>query len=123
VPPNPIYKSIGELIKTRRKTLQMKQEHLASTLGISRGSLANIETGRQGILVHQLYRFAAALQLAPFDLLPPPANQSLGSERTDLPVPSDLKSQQKQQVARLFMDVDTNPKTKTEVSHAKNRKG
>jgi len=120
---NPIYKRIGELIKTRRKALKMKQEHLASTLGISRGSLANIETGRQSILVHQLYKFAGALQLSPFDLLPPPANEWLGSERTDLPLPNDLKSRQKQQVVRLFMREDPNQTSKTEVGHAKNRKG
>src|SRR5947207_14790685 len=106
MPADPIYKRIGALIKARRKTLQMKQEHLASTLGISRGSLANIETGRQSILVHQLYKFASALQLAPSDLLPPPAKEGLGSKETTLPLPGNLKSRQKQQVARLFMETD-----------------
>jgi transcriptional regulator with XRE-family HTH domain len=123
VPTHPIYKRIGELIKTRRKTLQLKQEHLASTLGISRGSLANIETGRQSILVHQLYKFASALKLEPSDLLPPPEKELSATEETTLPLPSDLKSRQKQQVARLFMDIDTNEKLKPEVGHAKNRKG
>src|SRR6266852_9416336 len=70
--PHQVYKQIGAIIKARRKTLNnMKQEKLAGLLGISRGSLANIETGRQGILVHQLYKFSAALQLkTPIDLLP-----------------------------------------------------
>ncbi len=124
MPTNPLYKRIGELIKTRRKTLQLKQEHLASTLGISRGSLANIETGRQSILVHQLYKFASALQLAPSDLLPPSPKEVIGAEETtSLPLPSDLKARQKQQVARLFMKIDSTEKIKPEVGHAKNRKG
>jgi len=103
--------------------LQLKQEHLASTLGIARGSLANIETGRQSILVHQLYKFASALKLEPSDLLPPLAKDLSAAEETTLALPSDLKSQQKQQVARFFMDTDINDKLKPEVGHAKHRKG
>ena len=70
VSPDPIYTELGLLIRARRKALNLRQKSLASELGISRGSLANIETGRQSILVHQLYRFAAALRLPPHDLLP-----------------------------------------------------
>jgi len=101
--PDPIYKHIGMLIKARRKTLGLKQENLAHTLGISRGSLANIETGRQNILVHNLYKIAAALDLNLFDLLPQPSSVPSKSERMALPLPDDLKANQKKQVARLFM--------------------
>lgn len=117
--PDPIYKHIGELIKNRRKKLGWKQQNLASTLHISRGSLANIETGRQNILVHQLYKFAVALQLSPFDLLPPPSTKV---DRTDLPLPTDLKAQQKQQVANFFSRIDTNQKPERDNSHAKPKK-
>ena len=71
---DPIYKLIGAVIKARRKTLELKQETLAGRLGISRGSLANVETGRQSVLVHQLYKFAAALGVTPSDLLPLPSS-------------------------------------------------
>jgi transcriptional regulator with XRE-family HTH domain len=104
---DPIYKDIGAVIKSRRKTLDMKQETLAGLLGISRGSLANVETGRQSILVHQLYKFAIALQLMPFDLLPQPSVAHLRTEPTELPLPGDLKAQQKEQITRLFEQVDT----------------
>ena len=103
MPVNPIYKDIGALIKAKRKTLEMKQEHLAGTLGISRGSLANIETGQQSILVHQLYSFAQALQLMPVDLLPTLVAERLNVGDSDLPLPGDLKANQKQQIARLFI--------------------
>lgn len=117
--PDPIYRHIGSLIKARRKTLQLKQENLANMLGISRGSLANIETGRQNVLVHQLYRFAAALQLTPVDLLPSPSMDQTRTEAVELPLPSDLKAQQKKQITDLFMQVDPNPKPVSGGNHAK----
>ena len=104
---HPTYKAIGAVIKSRRKTLGMKQETLAGLLSISRGSLANVETGRQSILVHQLYKFAEALQLTPFDLLPPALIDQLRTEPTKLPLPDDLKAQQREQIARMFEQVDT----------------
>jgi transcriptional regulator with XRE-family HTH domain len=115
--PDPIYKQIGALIKARRNKLHLKQENIASELRISRGSLANIETGRQRVLVHQLYMFASALQLKPSDLLPPPPAAHLGTEHTDLPIPSGLKAQQKKQIANLFSQVDTDQKLEIEGSH------
>lgn len=105
--PDPMYKQIGAVIKARRKTLGLKQEYLAGKLGISRGSLANIETGRQSILVHQLYKYAAKLDLNPFDLLPQPATDHVVAEPTELPLPTNLKPQEKDQIARLFAQVDT----------------
>lgn len=105
---DPIYKKIGSLIRDRRKTLGLKQEVLAKALNISRGSLANVETGRQGILVHQLYRFAQELELSPFDLLPQPPAQPR-TEVSELPLPDDLKAKQKLQIAEFFSQVDTTP--------------
>ncbi|MBN8648312.1 MAG: helix-turn-helix domain-containing protein [Caulobacterales bacterium] len=49
----------------------MTQEALAAKIGVSRASIANIESGRQKVLVHTLYELAAALQLhGVHDLLP-----------------------------------------------------
>lgn len=116
---DPIYKHIGAVIKARRKTMDLKQKELAGRLGISRGSLANVEIGRQNVLVHQLYRIAAALDLKPFDLLPPPSTDQLTTERTDLPLPDHLKAQQKVQIARLFDQVNTNEVQGKEGNRAK----
>lgn len=100
--PNSFYEHIGATIKARRRVLGMKQKNLAAKLGISRGSLANIEIGRQCLLVHQLYRFASVLELQPQDLLPPlPIDFSASSELDDL-MPAGLKPAQKQQLARLI---------------------
>jgi transcriptional regulator with XRE-family HTH domain len=122
VTPDPIYKQIGAVIKARRKTLGLKQENLASLLSISRGSLANIETGRQNVLVHQLYKFAAVLKLTPFDLLPPPAVNQPRGKRTELPLPDDLKAQQKEQITRLFEQVEAEQPKDREASRVKSSK-
>jgi transcriptional regulator with XRE-family HTH domain len=117
---NPIYKEIGALIKARRKKLGLRQKNLAGDLGISRGSLANIETGRQNMLVHQLYNFAKALQLNPIDLLPPSQEAITADvDRTELPLPKNLKARQKDQIARLFLQPANKPKLGKEQTHAK----
>jgi transcriptional regulator with XRE-family HTH domain len=134
VPPDPIYTEIGLLIRARRKALDLRQKSLASELGISRGSLANIETGRQSILVHQLYRFATALRLPPHDLLPLLHADQPAMARTDVSLPAftlgvgsaaqpaDLKAQQKKQVTAFFTKATPNSQPSGERTHAKIRK-
>jgi transcriptional regulator with XRE-family HTH domain len=119
---DPIYRLIGAVIKARRKTLGLKQEALASELGISRGSLANIETGRQSILVHQLYKFAAALSLTAVDLLPPAPRNDARIARTELPLPHDLKAQERAQITRFFQEIDTDQDRDKEANRAKHTK-
>lgn len=98
-----IYRHIGLLIKNRRKQLGLTQQKLAERLAISRASLASIETGRQNVLVHQLYRFATALQLEPKDFLPAFGGPSSILDLKELPLPAGLNAQQKEQVARLLL--------------------
>lgn len=65
-----IYVRLGALIKRRRTYMQLTQEELAEKVGFSRASIANIESGRQKVLVHQIYQFSKFLNLSPTDLLP-----------------------------------------------------
>lgn len=108
------------MIQRRRKQLGYKQEGVARDLGISRGSLANIETGRQSMLVHQLYRFAEVLELSVTDLLPaalPAAPAPHGDWSGKLP--PGLKPSQQEQIARLLEGPPTGSTTPTRVSNAK----
>lgn len=105
---DPVYLKIGRIIQARRKALGMKQEELAQKLGISRGGLANIETGRQNMLVHQLYRFAASLECAPQELLPPPTIAARSMDDSELDLPTHLKTTQRQQVAEFIANVTVN---------------
>lgn len=67
----PIYEILGKRIKGLRKNLGQTQDQMAKQMNISRASLANIEAGRQQVLVHHLFAFARALQLkSPAELLP-----------------------------------------------------
>jgi transcriptional regulator with XRE-family HTH domain len=66
-----IYKAFGRAIATRRKELGLTQADLAGRVGMSRASIANIERGRQNVLLHHVYSLASALEFAKVaDLLP-----------------------------------------------------
>jgi DNA-binding XRE family transcriptional regulator len=47
----------------------MSQAMLAKKVGISRGSLANIEGGHQRVMLHDIMKFAEALKCRPQKLL------------------------------------------------------
>jgi len=98
---DPLYEQIGLVIKLRRKKLGLKQRELAGKIGLSRGSLANIEIGRQNLLVHQLYKIASELGLEPIDLLPPMQVRAEHAGWSKL-LPDGLKPQQRDQIARLL---------------------
>lgn len=57
----PCYRALGARIEHIRTTLGITQHELAKRLKLSRGSLANIETGRQRVLMHTCDEIAAAL--------------------------------------------------------------
>jgi transcriptional regulator with XRE-family HTH domain len=118
--PESIYRHIGAVVRQGRRKFKprLTQEALAQRVGVSRASLANIETGRQSVLVHQLYALAAALDLAPADFLPPAADSGARSE-WDQVLPDDLKPLQKNQIARLLADVQAEPRNIEEESRAK----
>lgn len=99
----PIYRSIGSAIRAKRRQLDWSQEKLASMLMMSRGTLANIEAGRQRVFIHQLYAFAAALDLKPGDLLPAPIKPTTSDT---LPLPQHLNAQQKAQLSQLIRSVE-----------------
>jgi len=65
-----IYKRFGTQVRDRREALGLTQLQLSARIGLTRGSVANIEAGRQSVMLHQFLAIAAALQLAPELLLP-----------------------------------------------------
>lgn len=62
--------SLGVVVAAKRQELRLKQQELADTIGISRTTLANIETGRQSIPLERVRPLAAALNMTVDDLLP-----------------------------------------------------
>ena len=70
-------KRIGELLRSRRRVARLTQDALASSIGVSRATIANIETGRQAMSTYQLMRLVSALNLSSLD--------DLLDSRTDKP--------------------------------------
>ncbi len=66
-----LYRRLGRAVADRRTQLNLTQGYVAEKLGLSRASLANLENGRQRILVHQLFALVNVLKLKTIlDLVP-----------------------------------------------------
>lgn len=100
-----VYPEIGKMVAQRRKTLGMTQEDLAPQIGLSRTSLANIERGRQKVLVHQLFALASALQMETADLLPKAVRRM--ATNSDVKFSQQLSGHQRAQLAQLLGDDPT----------------
>lgn len=64
-------KGIGKKIRLQRKKRDMDTKILARKIGLSQGSVSNIEKGRQSVTAERLWQIALALGCTPNDLLPP----------------------------------------------------
>ena len=75
--PEEIYKMFGRRLRELREKNRVPQEELATLSGLTRSSIANIENGKQRVMLHQLLKFAEALRVDLATLVP---NQSKGPE-------------------------------------------
>ncbi|MCC6775669.1 MAG: helix-turn-helix transcriptional regulator [Hyphomicrobiales bacterium] len=62
------YVLFGAAVCAARLRCQITQQELADRLKISRGSVANIETARQRVLLDDVFQFAEALRVSPRSL-------------------------------------------------------
>jgi len=65
----PCHRLFGAKVEQLRVALGWTQQDLAKKVGLSRGSIANIETGRQRLLLHDVDKFAKAFGAEPKALL------------------------------------------------------
>ena len=96
---NALYRMIGRAVAAQRAGLGLTQAVVAQRMGLTRASIANIETGRQKMPVHHIYSLANALELqSVYDLLPGhiPASDYLPIDATE------VTSTQFEQVERLI---------------------
>jgi DNA-binding XRE family transcriptional regulator len=61
----PVYVSFGVAVRNLRTKAGMTQEDLAKLIGLSRASIANIECGRQQVLLGDIYEYAEAFGVSP----------------------------------------------------------
>jgi len=117
----PVYGLIGATIRSKRRERDWSQESLAKQLGISRAALANIEAGRQRILVHQLYAFGEALDLRPDQLLPVARKLAPVEDAMRMQMPNNLSAEQVKQIAALIGTIQTSTSYHTDKTNAKRR--
>ena len=61
----------GATVRARRKALGLTQQHLAATTGLHPNYIGGIERGERNVSLRNILRLAAALAVAPADLLQP----------------------------------------------------
>ena len=97
-----LYASLGRAIAKRRNELELTQAFVAKQIGLTRASLANIETGRQKVLLHHIYRLAAALELRTIlDLVPAALEEAPETEPLPLSENTDVTPAQRAQVENV----------------------
>ena len=113
-----IYPLLGRRIQQRRAERQFTQEQLGARLDppVTRASIANIESGKQRLLVHTLVQVARLLEVAVEDLLPGPA-VARGADPTgiesELRHKLDLPSRAAKALARKFEGLPRKRKTRS----------
>jgi transcriptional regulator with XRE-family HTH domain len=65
-----LFEIIGLKIKNFRENKKMSQTELGDNVGLTRSSVANIESGRQKVQIDTLYNIAQTLEVEIQDLLP-----------------------------------------------------
>lgn len=98
-----LYRTVGRAIAVRRNELDLTQSEVAKRVGLSRASLANIETGRQKILLHYLYKLAAVLEIPRIDALLPVAQAIKEEDAEELSIGGDpLNEKQRAEVEAFY---------------------
>jgi transcriptional regulator with XRE-family HTH domain len=80
-----IYETFGAQVRERRTAMRLTQLELAVRIKLTRGSVANIEAGRQSVLLHQFLDIAAALSVKPAQLLPDREGTPSSGENGEMP--------------------------------------
>ncbi len=78
--PEAIYRVFGQKLRELRLRKQIPQQELATLSGLTRASVANIESGRQRVLLHQAVEFAEALGVSLAEIVPLTSEISAGRE-------------------------------------------
>ena len=65
----PCYLLFGARVLQLREALGLTQDELRKKVGLTRPSIANIEAGKQRVLLHDVDRFAKAFGITPKNLM------------------------------------------------------
>lgn len=78
--------AFGAKLRRRRRSLDLSQEELAARVGLSRVTVATIESGKQNTQLQHVFLFAKALDASPEELVPTTkeVQEYQGSSFTDI---------------------------------------
>ena len=105
VEPGTFYKHLGATLAARRRHKGMTQSELAERIGMPRARLANVETGRQTIHVHQLVEIATALGARSIEAILPAnfwLSEGAPTSQSVTTTGSSLSADQKRTIAGIF---------------------
>jgi transcriptional regulator with XRE-family HTH domain len=123
------YSSLGRRLQDCRKARGLTQEQLGAliTPSLTRASIANIEAGKQGVLVYTLVQLAKALEIAVGGLLP--QQDAKGEEpelrsrvRTELIEKAGVGLEASERLMQKLLPRSVLPRGKGEHSTSKNRR-
>jgi transcriptional regulator with XRE-family HTH domain len=113
----PFYSALGKRISEVRERRGLSQARLGEMLKppVTRGSIANVESGKQRVLAHTLVDLAAALGVSVSDLLPDtnpqperPSNADVATALLRENIPESVA----RDLARTFGHTPTRPRKK-----------
>lgn len=96
-----LYRLLGQNVARLRNAKKLTQAEVAAQIGLTRASLANIETGRQKVLTHHVFQLANALDCNSILELVPKNFDFGGSEEPVVVHGSPLSEMQHAQVDRF----------------------
>jgi transcriptional regulator with XRE-family HTH domain len=109
-----LYKRFGQLVRRHRDRLNLSQAQIADAVGLTRASVANIETGRQRIPLHQLFRLARAFQVEVDALLPRQTTATQTLVDHDIRSSMNLTDREQDEIVRVVNSIrDPTPPRRT----------
>lgn len=100
-----LYSQFGQLVRRHRERLGLNQAEIGQAIGLTRASIANIETGRQRIPLHHLYSLARALKVDVHALLPTAGSVPRVANR-EIQSSVELSAREHDDVARVVGSIE-----------------
>ena len=101
-----LYSRFGQLVRQHRERLDLNQAEIGSAIGLTRASIANIETGRQRIPLHHLYRLARALKVDVQALLPTSGWETPATIDREIRSAVELSAREQEAVAQVVGSIN-----------------
>jgi len=102
-----LYSRFGQRVRQHRERLNLNQAEVARAVGLSRASIANIETGRQRTPIHHLYRLARALRVDVHALLPAPSEEPQTIIDCEIQSAVELSKREMEEVAKVVAVINS----------------